>query len=35
MTYSGIALLALLVHVIINHDVIRNKHYRHESVPAG
>ena len=34
MSYTIIALLALLVHIIINHDVIRNKHYRHESVPA-
>ena len=34
MTYSSIALLALLVHIIINHDVIRNKHYRHESAPS-
>lgn len=34
MSYTIIALLALLVHIIINHDVIRNKHYRHETVSA-
>lgn len=34
MSYTIIALLALLVHIIINHDVIWNRHYRHESAPS-
>ena len=28
MNYSGTAILALLVHIIINYDVLRNAHYR-------
>ena len=34
MSYSGTTLLAILVHIIINYNVIRNKHYRHESSVA-
>ena len=34
MSYSGTTLLALLVNIIINYNVIRNKHYRHESSVA-
>jgi len=34
MTYSGAALLALLVHSIIHFDVIRNMHYRKERPAA-
>ena len=33
MSYSGTALLALLVHIIINLNVLRNTHYQHE-LPA-
>ena len=34
MTYSGTAILALLVHIIINYDVLRNAHYR-KGTPAA
>ncbi|MBR0228792.1 MAG: GGDEF domain-containing protein [Clostridia bacterium] len=34
MTYSSTAILALLVHCIINNDAIRNRHYRN-TTPAG
>ncbi len=34
MTYSSTGLLALLVHVIVNYDVIRNIHYR-KGTPAA
>lgn len=34
MTYSSTAIVALLVHCIINNDVIRNQHYRN-TTPAG
>ena len=34
MTYSSTAIVALLIHCIINNDVIRNQHYRNTS-PAG
>ena len=34
MTYSTTGLLALLVHVIVNYDVIRNAHYR-KGTPAA
>ena len=35
MTYSSVAILALLVHVIINYDVISNTHYRHDTPTAS
>lgn len=34
MSYSSTAILALLVHCIINNDAIRNRHYRN-TTPAG
>lgn len=34
MTYSSTAIVALLVHCIINNDVLRNQHYRN-TTPAG
>lgn len=34
MTYSSTAIVALLVHCIINNDVVRNQHYRN-ATPAG
>ncbi|MBP5726276.1 MAG: hypothetical protein J6Y48_04295, partial [Clostridia bacterium] len=34
MTYASTGLLALLVHVIVNYDVIRNIHYR-KGTPAA
>ena len=34
MTYSTTGLLALLVHVIVNYDVIRNAHYQ-KGTPAA
>ena len=35
MNYSGTAILALLVHIIINYDVLRNAHYRAGSPAAS
>ena len=34
MTYSSVAILALLVHIIIHFDVFRNTHY-HNETPEG
>ena len=35
MNYSGTAILALLVHIIINYDVLRNAHYRAGTAAAN
>ncbi|MBP5253934.1 MAG: diguanylate cyclase [Lachnospiraceae bacterium] len=34
MTYASTAVLALLVHLIIHFDAIRNDHYRNETAPG-
>ena len=34
MTYSAIAIVALLVHCIVNYDALRNRHFRN-TTPAG
>ena len=34
MTYSSIAILALFVHCIVNHNALRNKHFKN-TTPAG
>ena len=34
MTYSNTAIVALLVHCIVNHNALRNKHFRN-TTPAG
>ncbi len=34
MSYSGTALLAFLVHIIINYRVITNTHYMHDQPAA-
>ena len=31
MTYSNTAMLALLVHLIVNYDALRNRHFRHDA----
>ena len=34
MTYSNTAIFAFLVHCIVNHNALRNKHFRNDT-PAG
>ena len=34
MSYSGIVVLALAIHQIVNHSVVRNTHFKKDTLPG-